>query len=227
MGDIPSPRAEWGILDRPPDGDDPPDDFEGQIEGDLAELPAPLQRRPIPPPLTELQTVLAEALAADLLNIKNARSEFASFCDGRIAESASLLVRHGLETVEAFRTTGEQARRFLFEDLRKTEQLNFIQLSFPLKHARHIPPHDKKLSAGNIRFTELDTPRELASYSPLLSNLSSHLLPDQDMVNWVQKEIALAEARDPPFFFRALRRSFPKPLGYLWIPTAAPLAPGG
>ena len=68
---------------------------------------------------------------------------------------------------------------------------------FLLKLARHIPPRDQKLSAKNIRFAELDIPPAMASYSPLLSNVSAHFLPDQEMANWVQQEIAIASAKDP------------------------------
>ena len=192
--DIPSPRAEWESEERSQNEDD-----EASGESPLAELPAPAQRRPIPPPLTEVQTVLAEALSMVLLDIKRARRKFATFSDERVSGSASILVRYGLDSIEAFRTTDEQARRFLFEDLRKSEQLNFPQLGFLLKLPRHVPPHDQKLSGNNIRFAELDIPRDLASYAPLLTNLSGHLLPDQEMVNFAQKECALAEDKDPPF----------------------------
>ena len=68
-----------------------------------------------------------------------------------------------------------------------------------LNLARRVRPHDQKISGGNISVAELDIPRALASYSPLLSDLSAHLLPDQDMVNWIQNEIAIAGPMGPPF----------------------------
>ena len=68
-----------------------------------------------------------------------------------------------------------------------------------LKLSRQIPPHDQKISAKNIRFADLDIPREISAYAPSPSNLTAFLLPDQEMVNWVQKEIAIAAAKDPPF----------------------------
>ena len=201
MARTPPPRAEWESEDRSPrSSEGEKGDIERNPELDF-ELPLEEQlvvRRPLPPPLSEDQVDLAEALAHDLMDIAHAHSKFASFEPDRVAESAKLLVRYGLETAEAFRTTDELARKYLFEDLRRTEHLNFLQICFLPKLARHIPPHDQKLPAKNIRFTEIDIPRELSAYSPLLSNLTAYFLPNQAMVNWTQKEIAIAAAKDPP-----------------------------
>ena len=169
---------------------------------------------------------LAEALTIDLLELARAHSKFESFPGDRIAASATLLVRYGLDSLGAFRTTDEISRRYLFEDLRKTEQLNFLQLSFLLKLARHILPRDQKLSEKNMRFTDLDIPRELAAYHPVLSNLSSMLLPDQEMANFTQKEIAIAAAKDPPYV-PFWPRSFLKRPGYLRILITKRLARAG
>ena len=136
------------------------------------------------------------------------------FPDGRIKASSTLLVRYGLATLGVFRTTDGISRRYLFGDLRKTEQLNFSQLSFLLKLARHVPPNDQKLSGGNIRFAELDIPRELAAYRPQLSNISSFIPPEHEMANWVQKEIAMASAKDPPYAPYLNPKLFEPP----WVP---------
>ena len=64
---------------------------------------------------------------------------------------------------------------------------------------RHIPPNDQKLSAENIRYGEFDIPRELATYTPQLSNITSHLLPVRDMVNYIRKEFAPAAAKGATF----------------------------
>ena len=61
------------------------------------------------------------------------------------------------------------------------------------------PPSDQKVSEENIRFTELGIPKALESYSPKLSNISSFLLPDQEQVNWVNREVAIANSKGPPF----------------------------
>ena len=85
-------------------------------------------------------------------------------------------------------------------------------MAFLLKLERHIHPNDQKVSEKNIRFADLDIPRALQSYDPKLAILSSLLLPDQDMANWVNREIAVATSKDPPFS-RIWPQSFPNPLG--------------
>ena len=77
--------------------------------------------------------------------------------------------------------------------------LIFLQISFLLKIARRIPPYDQKLSGENIRFDELDIARGLSAYCPQLSDLAALFLPDQDIGNWIQKEIAVAASEDPPY----------------------------
>ena len=68
-----------------------------------------------------------------------------------------------------------------------------------LKLNRHIPPHDRKTSEKNIRFAELDIPQALATFRPNLSAISASIHPDQEMVNWVNKQRAIASSKDPPF----------------------------
>ena len=99
--------------------------------------------------------------------------------------------------MEDFRTTDETARRYLFADLRKNDKLSFSDIACLLKLARHIPPSDQKVHEKNIRFTELDIDRSLESYDPKLSSISSFLLPDQEMANWANKEIAAAKSKGP------------------------------
>ena len=176
--------------------------------------------------MAEAQEELADALSSDLLAIARGHSKFAPFRTDRIVDSASLLVRYGLGSIETFRTTEEQARRYLFEDLRKTEQLNVPNPIFLCELDQHVRPNDQKLSGKNIRFAKLDIPRELAPYAPLLSNLSSHFLPAHDMVNWIQKEIAISSAKGP---FRSVpyAEAFRSPHGCPSTLPTPPHATGG
>ena len=104
--------------------------------GHVASLPGPSRRRAIGPPhnpthtLTEAQFGRPEALIVDLVAIKNAHSKSASIPDDRISDSASLLVRYGIATPEAFRNTDEQARRFLFEESENPNILTFGSSAF-------------------------------------------------------------------------------------------------
>ena len=62
---------------------------------------------------------LTAALFAELEAITSENSKFPSFARDRVHFAADVLVRNDILTVEAFRTTDETARRYLFEDLRK------------------------------------------------------------------------------------------------------------
>ena len=199
--DSPSPRAEWESRSRDSNGN-PTDPFnledpllENPEDNNDPDPPQPKARPPSPPERESLRAKLFD----ELCTTADSNPKFEAFTTIRIAETADILVRNGIPSLEAFRTTDEMARRFLFEDLRKCERLQFSQLAFLFKLARHIPPHDQKVSEKNIRFTELDIPRALADYTPSLAAISSFALPDQDMVNWVNKEIAIANSKDPPY----------------------------
>ena len=61
----------------------------------------------------------------------------------------------------------------------------------------HVPPRDQKVPEKNIRFAELDIPRALGSYAPKLNTICALLLPDQEMDNWINKEIAIAKSKVP------------------------------
>ena len=106
-----------------------------------------------PPPVSEASTRsnLSIALNTELRAIAASNPKFEAFPAHRIFETANFLVANGITTVEAFRATDEIARRYLLEDLRKIDKPNFLQLAFLFKLARHIPPHDQKVSEKNTR----------------------------------------------------------------------------
>ena len=85
----------------------------------------------------------------------------------RIAETAHLLFRCGLESFGDFSATDEHARKYLFHDLRKTEHLNFLRISLLVLISGHIPPNGQKVPGGDMRYTEIDIPRGLATYRPI------------------------------------------------------------
>ena len=63
---------------------------------------------------------------------------------------------------------------------------------------QNLPPHSQVGAAKDIRFVELDIPRSLLTYTPLLSGLSALFRPSQDMVNFASKELAQAAIKGPP-----------------------------
>ena len=84
-----------------------------------------LNRPPPLHPLSDDQMDLAEALNGDFLELARTQSKFESFSDERIAAPDALLIRYLLETIEAFRTTGEISTRYLFGGSGKLNSLTF------------------------------------------------------------------------------------------------------
>ena len=161
MSDPNSPRAEWSDQEREfnPNGDDnnegeeladPFAEFGGfDLAPDENENPGRLPvlykaRPPTPSEASDVDTK-TKALFEELLAITSANSKFASFDRDRVLFTAEILTQNDILTIEAFRTTDETARRYLFEDLRKNDKLAFSELSCLLKLARHIPPSDQKV----------------------------------------------------------------------------------
>ena len=110
-----------------------------------------------------------------------------------------MLARYGILSIESFRQVDKQARTYLFEDLRQREQKTYPELSFLIAMNQNLPPHSQGGAAKDIRFVELDIPRSLLTYTPLLSGLSALFRPSQDMVNFASKELAQAASKDPPY----------------------------
>ena len=217
-----SPRAEWyeeerdfnverDLTDFPNDFDDQfgPSFFSGIVGDELLDnANSDLDTRSFrqakahaspPPSEASTRSNLSLALNTELRAVAASDIKFEASPPHRIFETANCLIAYGITTLEAFRTTGEIARRYLFEDLRKTEKLTFLQISFLFKLARHIPPHDQKVSEKNMRFAELDIPKVLEKYDPKLCSPTAYFLPGQDQVNWCRKEISIAAAKDPPY----------------------------
>ena len=106
---------------------------------------------------------------------------------------------YGITTIEAFRATGETARRYLPDDIRKAEKMTFFAACLLPKLARHIPPRDQKVPEKNTRYTELDIPKALAKYAPSLSSIPDFSPPGQYQVNFTRVEIAIAASQGPPY----------------------------
>ena len=158
-----------------------------------------------------------EQLYDELINETRGATKFEAFNLDRLWESAIILVRYGINTLEAFRTTDGQARKYFFEDLRKKDKLSFLEMGLILKLNRHIPPHDQKTSDKNIRFTELDIPQALKTFAPSLASISASLQPEKEMANWINKQKAIASAKDPPY----IPYLVPKLTDTPWMPPSA------
>ena len=109
------------------------------------------------------------------------------------------MVRYGITGLWSFRTTDGQARRYFFEDLRKAENLSFLEMRMALKLSRRIPPHDQKTAEKNIRYTGMDIPQDLTHFTPNISAISASIRPGREMVICVNKQRAIDAPGDPPF----------------------------
>ena len=72
-----------------------------------------------PLPMDAAHALTGELFGDGLFLLSRANSKFPSLIEGRVGETAELLVRYGISTVGAFRTKGETARRFPSGDLRR------------------------------------------------------------------------------------------------------------
>ena len=194
-----SPVAEWPSEDRSLDN-------QSEHSGDNNDT-QPKASPPTAPPLPEKQ--LVSALFHELQRVIAGNSKFDAFDHNQAWESAEKLVQYGIISLESFRTTDGQARKYLFEDLRKTEKLPFREIALILKLNKHIPPNDQKVTEKNIRFTELDIPKALTVFRPNLSELAASFHPEQEMVNWIVCEnlpIYKIPPSPPPSWFSSCNR---------------------
>ena len=53
--------------------------------------------------------------------------------------------RYVILSLEGFRTTDGQARKYFFGDLRITGEISFLDMGLVLELCRHIPPRDQKI----------------------------------------------------------------------------------
>ena len=85
-----------------------------------------------PPSEASTRSTYAIKLNNELRTVAAPNAKFEAFPPRRIFETASFLVSYGITSLEAFRTTDEIARKYLFGDLRKMRGLIFTAC-FPLQ----------------------------------------------------------------------------------------------
>ena len=104
-------------------------------------------------------------------------------------------------TVDISRRSNVQARKYLFEDLRGKDKLAFGEISFLVAPGQHLQPNEQAASVRekDVRFTLVDIPKALTDFAPHLGGIGGIIHPDQDMVDWIMREIAKAHHKDPPY----------------------------
>ena len=104
-------------------------------------------------------------------------------------------------TVDISRRSNVQARKYLFEDLRGKDKLAFGEISFLVALGQHLQPDEQAASVRekDVRFTPIDIHKALTDFSPHLGGIGGIIHPDQDMVDWIMREIAKAHHKGPTY----------------------------
>ena len=144
-----SPRAEWSDQSRDEGLACPFAELDDSEDNDDNRRISPKARPPIPSNASAGDE-RAVAMFADLipnafgyLFLKSKRSlpqiQNSQLSPAAKFLTAELLALNDIISLGAFRTSGEIARRYLFEDLRKNGRIPFSDMARLLKLTRHIP----------------------------------------------------------------------------------------
>ena len=120
-------------------------------ETSIAAFLPPQQRSRAQPVLAPGQLLLVPAFREELGAIAEDSAKFAAFSRDLILESARILVRYGISSVEAFKQADRQARSYLFDDPRLRGNLTFPELSFLVAPHQHLPLIRRGRDEGSIR----------------------------------------------------------------------------
>ena len=90
------------------------------------------------PQFSQNHVLLAPSLADELQAIARASAKLSAFQPNHIVGPAHILLRYGIQSLEAFNQIDKQARGYLFEDLRRREQMTFPELP---RNGKSLPPH--------------------------------------------------------------------------------------
>ena len=125
-------------------------------------------------------------------------AKFEALPDEQFPAESRALPENGVPKIGSYRTTGELARKYLYEHLGKIDN-PLCRFSFSLKTG---PKYTAQRPGGlrkNTTFTDLAIPRALNSYAPSPNSIRSSLLPDQATASWISKEVAFVSPKGPPF----------------------------
>ena len=155
-------------------------------------------------------------LAGELSFLFNSRSSRPPDSD-TIAVLADLFVDSGFQELAEIKNASRQLREFFISDLREK------RVALPIiKHCIAVldfHPCDFKGTAGNKHptFEEVDIAGVMRSLSTSWAMVAPSITPDQAMVNFFSKELAIGKAHNPPFvpFIVSPLNSHP------WLPQSA------
>ena len=153
------------------------------------------------PPANEAQRALATALFQAITLETAGRDRFAGYTDEDFHQAAETLVRYRLSTLDMIRHTERGARRLFLSECREADQKPFTEMQLLMQLFSHFEPITAK-QRSNIKdpaFEEIVLPRKLAAYAADLRGLGGFLKPNQPMVNYVSRELALGKLKVPSY----------------------------
>ena len=153
------------------------------------------------PPTAPIDEDRRIELFGELSTLLGKTHRFEQFSDSNVWDEALYLVKYRTFSIDIIRRANAQARKYISEYLRGKDDLALDQIGFLMAPAQHIQPdgHAASVREKHVRFTLADIRKALESFPPSISGISGIIRPDQDMVDWIMREIAKARHKVPPY----------------------------
>ena len=129
------------------------------------------------------------------------RERLEAFTAQDMEQAAETLVRYRLCNLSTIRHAERDARRLFLSELMDNERKSFPELQLLMQLFSHFAPvvARQRLNAKDPSFEELAIPKKLARYTSNLSGMGGYLKPNQPMVNYISKEIAVGKLKAPSY----------------------------
>ena len=136
-------------------------------------------------------------LARDLRKTVKGRDRFDDFTRADFDQAATIFFESGYYRVETIKRMHEHARTYFIANLKKHKECSATGARLVLDLLAIF--QTKMKNATDPRIEEIQIPREMTRWSPLLSSLTGVLVPDQEMVNHFTIELTRGENETPTY----------------------------
>ena len=153
------------------------------------------------PILAAHQLPQAAALTEDLVRETAGRGLSSAFAEEDFRTAALALVRYRLSALAIIRQTDRGARRMFLPDLREMGRKAFPEMQLLMQLLAHFAPVQKqRANPKGPTFEEVFPPAKMKDYKADFSCLGGFMKPNQDMANYIRKELILGKLhlRFPP-----------------------------
>ena len=143
----------------------------------------------------------AGQLEAELFRETRGRGRFAAFPEDEFHESAGILARYRIASLETLHQTPKDARAMFMRDLREAERRPFPELQLMLQILGHFPPIQLQIrpNTNDPAYEELVIPERLRTFTADLSGIGTLLKPTHEMSNYISLEVARGQAKVPAY----------------------------